>query len=71
MIERHRNMTAAACRSLQTRALELRGSNSELKRSASEFIRETGKRIRRDVQTMVDGVYASTKACEQRGTYDM
>ena len=66
MIQRSKNTMAAVCQTLQTRTVELRGKNLALKRSASELIRETGKHVRRDVQSMVDGVHASTVASEQR-----
>lgn len=66
MIEQHRNTAAAVCKALQTRVLELRGDTNTLKRSAKALIRECGKRVRRDMQMLVDGVNASAHASEQR-----
>ena len=68
VIERHRNTTEAVCKSLQARVLELRSDTNKLKRSASELIRETGKRVRSDFKHMVETVHAGTKAQVERET---
>ena len=57
-IAQHRDTTVTVCKTLQTRIVELRGESNALKRSASEMIRSTGKKVRRDLQRIVDTVHA-------------